>query len=274
MTYNASEYNQATYNAMQTFLATTLTDDIIFNWLWLQNANIVTSFKNDDNLPAIDLIRYQNPIVDGGGVLRKRYTNKQIVLRWKLKADTEAELNNIIDVFKQKTSVVDWFLDIKTNWIYRRTKATVVSNNIMDRKNFNLTFVPFEITFETLDPFFYNKDAETITDTNITGDHLMEFTYYWTAPSQPRVYFVFATGGWTDEMIFELNDRKLTVNHTMLDGDILLFDSVEKTVKINWTEVDYTWTFPTLIYGDNLFQYTINWSPLLDITILYTTNFL
>ena len=76
MTFNSSEYNQATYNAMQDFLATTQTDDIIFNWLWLQNSNITTSFKNDENLPNIDLNKFQNPIIDWGWVLKRRYTSK------------------------------------------------------------------------------------------------------------------------------------------------------------------------------------------------------
>lgn len=271
---NASEYNAQTYDRGITFLAWASTDDIIFNWLWLQNANIVTSFKNDDNLPVIDIVKYQNPIVDGGGVLRKRYSNKQIVLKWVLKADTEAELNNLIDLVKQKTSKTEWYLDIKVNGYYRRTKATVISNNIMERKHFNLTFVPFEITFETLEPFFYNQTEETVTETGITWDHAIEFTYYGSAPSQPRVYFIFTTGGGTDEMTFELNWKSLTVSQAISDGDILLFDSLTKTVTINWTEVDYTWTFPTIVYGDNLFDFNINWTPLLDITILYSTNYL
>jgi len=271
---NSATYNESVYNWATAFIAGASNDDIIFNWLWMQNANIVTSFKNDDNLPTIELTRFQNPVIDGGWLLARRYTNKQITLRWTIKASTGEELNNLIDVLKQKTSATEWFLDIKINWIYRRTKATVVSNNLFERKHFNISYVPFEITFETLDPFFYNREDATLTDTWITWNHSTEFAYFWSAPSQPRVYLIFTTATWTDEMIFTLNWKKLTVSRDMNDGDILLFDSITKTVKVNWTEIDYAWSFPIIQYGDNLFDFQINGTPLLDITILYATNFL
>lgn len=271
---NVSLYNESVYNWATWFVATTLTDDIIFNWLGLQNLNITASFKNDDNLPNIDLNTFQNPIVDGGGVLSRRYTKKDISISWRLKGADGEELNNLIDLFKIKTSAVEGFLDIKINWIYRRVKATVVSSKILDRKHYNITQVPYDITFQTLEPFFYNREDESKTDANVTGDFVTEIEYYWTAPSNPRVYFVFTTWGGTNAMTFDLNNRRLTVNETINDGDVLLFDSIEKTVKINGIEVDYTGTFPQLIYGDNSFQFEINGTPDLDITVLYATNYL
>lgn len=275
MTLNSSEYNQATYDAMQNFLLWTATDDIIFNWLWLQNENISTSFKNDDNLPNIDLNKFQNPVIDWGWVLKRRYTEKQITLKWFLKSTDDQELNNLIDLFKQKTSCVEWYLDIKVNWYYRRTKATVVSNNLFAREHYNINVVPFEITFATLEPFFYNKQDETITETGITGDYAIEFNYNWTAPSQPRVYFIFWAGTVdTDTMTFKLNWKQLTVNEAVEDWDILLYDSITKSVTINWVEVDYVWAFPQIQYGNNLFEFEVNWTPNYDITVLYATNFL
>lgn len=272
--YNWSLYNQTLYNWVQDFISWASTDDIIFNWLWLQNLNITTSFKNDDNLPGIEISKYQNPVVDWGWVLNRRYTSKKISLKWYIKADNETDLNNLIDIFKLKTSVVEWFLDIKVNWIYRRTRATVVSNQILDRKHYNITVVPFEITFETLDPFFYNKSDDNFTDAGITGNHSAQFRYYWTAVSQPRVYLIFDTGWWTDTIVFTLNGKQLTVNQAINDWDVLLYDSITKTVTINWIEVDYVWTFPQIQYWDNLFDFQINWAPLLDITILYAINYL
>jgi hypothetical protein len=179
----------------------------------------------------------------------------------------------LIDVFKLKTSVVEWYLDIKVNWYYRRTKATVVSNQILDRKHFNINVVPFEITFSTLEPFFYNTNDVSVGEEWVTGDTAINFTYYWTAPSQPRVYLIFGATT-TDTVIFTLNDKQLTVN-AMFDGwDVLLYDSLTKSVTINWTEVDYTWTFPQIIYWENNFDFKINWTTTVDITILYATNFL
>lgn len=274
MVLNSTVYNQETYNRALWFIAWASTDDIIFNWLWLQNLNIVTSFKNDDNLPNIDLNTYQNPIIDWWWVLNRRYTDKKIVLKWFIKSSNKLELNNLIDLFKTKTSVIEWFLDIKVNWFYRRTRATVVSNNILDRKHYNITAVPFEITFESLAPFFYHIEDVTILEAGVVGNKSVWFTYFGTAPSQPVVYFVFTTGWGTNVIKFKLNDRILTLNKAINNDDILAFDSLTKTVLVNWIEVDYVGTFPQIKYWNNLFEFEINWTPLLDITILYSTNYL
>lgn len=274
MTLNSSQYNEQTYNRSQAFLFSTVADDIIFNGLGLQNMNISTSFKNDDNLPNIDLSKFQNPVIDWGGVLKRRYTEKNITLKGFLKSENAEELNNLVDLFKLKTSVVEWFLDIKVNWFYRRTKATVISNNILTREHYNITVVPFEITFSTLEPFFYNRNNETVNESWVTWNISTEFVYFGTAPSQPRVYFVFGPTTWTNLMSFNLNWRSLSVNQAVADGDVLLFDSVSKSVFFNGAEIDYTWAFPQINYGDNLFTFEFNWTPSLDITILYATNFL
>jgi hypothetical protein len=73
----------------------------------LQNINIVTNFKNDQDFPIIDLQTWQNPIVDGGGVLNRRFVSKDITLRGTLKSNTENELNTLIDTFKLNTSAVE-----------------------------------------------------------------------------------------------------------------------------------------------------------------------
>ena len=271
---NSTTYNHAVYDWTQVFLAEVSTDDIIFNWLGLQNQYITISEKDDDNLPDIDLSTFQNPMLDGGGVLRRRYTNKKITFKWFLKGDYSMDLNNIIDIFKQKTSAVEWYLDIKVNGFYRRTKATVVSHDIMDRKHYNITVVPFSITFQTLEPFFYDRDNETISENDITGDTSIDFGYFGTATSQPKVYLIFSESIATTQAKITLNSRSITVNENINDWDVLIFDSITKTVLLNNIEIDYVGTFPTIVYGDNLIQFEVNGTPSYDITVLYATNYL
>ena len=272
--YNATEYNETRYNWSEAFIATTITDDIIYNWLWLQNNRIKTSFKNDDNFPEIERSTFQKPIVDWWVVLSRRFSKKQIEVKWTLRWDNEEELNNLIDLFKQKLSAVEWFLDIKVNGIYRRTKATAISPEILDRQHFNISQVPYSVTFETLDPFFYNMNEESITDINITGDHSISIVYNWTATSNPRIYFIFETWWSTNEIIFNLNNKRITVSTAISNADVLVFDSIEKTVTLNWVEINYVWSFARIEYWINLLEFEINWSPLLDITLLYSTNYL
>jgi hypothetical protein len=54
----------------------------------------------------------------------------------------------------------------------------------------------------------------------------------------------------------------------------LIIDCLEKTVTLNWTAIDYTWSFPSLIYGSNVFTILIDGTFACDISILYPKNYL
>jgi hypothetical protein len=55
-------------------------DDIIFNGFGLQNQNFVTNTINFRNMPKINLLTYDNPKNDGGGVLDRFYKQRTITL--------------------------------------------------------------------------------------------------------------------------------------------------------------------------------------------------
>jgi len=272
--FNQSPYNQQAYNYDELSAIDSITDSIIFNWFWLQNANIVTAFKDDEWFPDIDLTTFQNPVVDGWWILNRRYSKKVIKLKWVLKHNSASELQTLIDNFKLNCSAVEWFLDIKTNWIYRRTKATVVSSKVFDKRHFDITRTPYELTFETVEPFFYFRSPETISDLWVSADHNIEFTYNWTAISYPRIYFIFWTVSATDEISMTLNWSTVSISEAITTWDIVILDAEEKSVKLNWTEIEYTWTFPNLVNWSNLFEFEINETFEVDLTILYKTNFL
>lgn len=273
--YNYQQYNNWAFNQKRDFIAwVTSYDDIVFNWLGLQNENITTSFKDDDNLPMIQLIDYQNPLIDWGGILNKRYSEKKITLSWRLKSDTAEWLNNLIDIFKEKTSVTEWYLYIRVNGAYRRTKATVVGSDILNRNHYNITAVQYRLQLITLEPFFYDMNGETITEEGIVGNTSIEFQYTGTAWSDLRLYMIFNQAADVDEIILSMNDRQISIDALVSAWDVLYLDWKSKSITINWTEVDYTGAFPRIKYGSNLLDINITGTFDVDTTILYEKNYL
>jgi len=266
---NWSTYNSTTYQSIDS-----ITDSIIFNGFGLQNDKIKVSFKDDQNLPKIDLSDFSNTIVDGGGIINRKYTEKTITFKGTIKGANNTELLQLIDLFKLKTSAVEWYLDIKHWDTYRRTKATVVSSDVFPMEHYNIDWTNFKITFKTVDPFFYDINSETVTETGITGNTYTEFSYIWTATSRLLCYFVFWTTVGTDEIKISLWDRSITINEIIPSNAILTVDGVNKIVKVNNTEVDYIWRFPDITNGSNLVYIEINGTTTCDLTILYKNNYL
>lgn len=272
--YNQSAYNQNPYNQSELLSSELITDNIIFNWFGLQNDNICISTHNRDKFPDINLVTYSNPIIDWWAVLNRQYSRKLITFTGTIKSDSAEWLNNLIDLFKLKCSWIESNLDIKINDVYRRSKATVRTLDIQ-REHYNINFVRFSISFETQDPFFYEISSETITETDITQNSYNIWAVYepnWV--SYPKIYMIFWVVDSTDEISIQLWDRIISINETVEDWDVLIFDWVTKSVKIWWVEIDYTGPFPEMKNWLNLFEFSINGTFTVDITLLYRKNYL
>lgn len=160
------------------------------------------------------------------------------------------------------------------NGVYRRTRATVTSSSIIEREHYHNTFVPFQITFQTQDPFQYLIASKSVTETDIATDWNIEFSYNGNAVSYPKVYLIFGEVTGTENISMELNDRKVVVNESITTGDVLLLDCAEKKARLGVVEVDYTGVFPDMQNGSNLFQFEIDGTYNVDITIIYQEKYL
>lgn len=267
-------YNQDVFNFTILSVIDSIEDDIRYNGLGLQNDFIRINKWDWDNFAEINLSTFSNPVVDGGGVLNRQYSKKQITFRWTMVANTASDLNDLIDLFKLKTSAVEWFLDIKVNGKYRRTRATVVNSVVFDRNHYNITFVPFEITFETQDPFMFLIDNNTVSEFGLQNNSSIEFTYLGNAVSSPKIYVGFTAAASMDEFSLELNNRIITIDESISSGDLLILDGVEKSVILDGVEVDYSGIFPTITNWSNIAKFTGDWTFTADIIILYRENYL
>lgn len=248
-------------------------DDIVFEGYSLQNTNIITDQPNNDDLTDMEMNTSMFPRNDGAALLSRYYRGRTISIRSTLLADSETELNELIDEVKKNLRVTEGNLDIKVNGVIRRIKATATNINFK-REHFHLTWCPLEVTFKILEPFFYETADQTANFESIAADFDAEITHTGTAKSFPIFYFFFGTG--TALTALEYSDAFTTfwITHAFTNGDVLIIDGEEKTVKLNGTEIDYNGRFPEFSPGTNLFSMDFTGTVLVDIATAIKKTFL
>jgi len=255
----------------------TTQDDFVFNGYSLNNGTTrKVRTSNHDDLWVIDLNLFNTPRNDWWWVLWHFYREKTIILWMTLSADSSILLNELVDDFKKNTRETEWFLEITINGEIRRVKASITGLNF-NRKYYQINFIQdIEISFTTIEPFFYKKTEESVTYTWITADFNEEITNNWTVKTEWVFYLIFWT--WivslTSVSILTWEDT-ITINETITDSDVLIVDSNNKIVTLNWVEIDYDWVFLDLQVWYNPISFDFNgWSTVnCDITVIYKKKY-
>ena len=255
----------------------TTQDNFVFNWYSLNNWTTKrVRVSNHDDIWEIELNLFNAPRTDWGWVLWHYYRRKDITISLSLSQTTAILLNDLIDDFKENTRETEWYLEITINSEVRRLKASI-SSLVFNRQYFNITFVQnVEIVFTTIEPFSYAKTLENVTYYSITWDLSEEITNNWTVKTETISYFIFWT--WIaalTSIIITSWDNTMTISETISDNDVLIIDWDQKTVTIDWVDVDYTGTFIDLDVWANpiLFDFA-GWATFsCDITIIHKKKY-
>jgi len=231
--------------------------------------------SNHDDLWSIDLNTFDLPREDGGGVLWHYYRSKTIEFSVTLKSETSAWLNELIDDFKRNTRETEWRLEIKIDGIIRRATASITSLKF-NRQYFNITFcTDINISFQTMDPHRQLKDYTSITYNNKTATFQEEITNNGSEDTYCKYYFIFNSGTsslWS--LAITIKWYILQVTWPFDTNDILIIDGENKTVTLNWVDIDYTWIFQKLEVGSNPVYFTFTgWTVDVDVTNIYTKKY-
>lgn len=258
--FNTSLFNTGVFNSLnQIFDAVSLQDDIVFNGFSLQNANIVTNKRNIEDLPSIDFNTFKIPNENGEGIVSRYYRAKTIKIRGSLRTNTSAELEALIDTMKKALRKVSGNLDIKINGKIRRYIATLVrGNSIFNREKYNITFLPFELTFECVDPFgkeidsevneLFSQNSQTITQ---------EVEHLGNVEAKPSINVYIQSQSNLTSLIIEnlTTSERMAINRAFADNDVIQINSEDKTVKVNGVLVDYSGVFLKLEPDTNSIQF-------------------
>lgn len=226
----------------------------------LQTANILTADISHANLPAKDAAMFALANSNRSTIPNINYPNKVIRISGKIIGSTIADLDSRLDTFRGYFRGQDKNLDIGYNGSTRRYIATLNSINI-DRPG-GLQWAEFSIEFVCTQPF--GRNTASTSALSATGRTLASYTdshtFIGTAPYQLPVVTITLTAvtGGNSFMSFTNsgNGQGITIiDQTFVNGDVVVIDSENLSVKLNGIEIDFLGAFPEFEVGSQDFSY-------------------
>jgi len=259
-------YNKSTYWSWKA-LNTSSQEDIAINGYWLQNTYIKTSSKNEWKI--IDILSFNHPLNNWRWFLSNYKRGVTIDLQITIKWDNITDFNNRLSEFRKQIFIENSILDIKINWEVRRIIVNCKSAPKTE-KHYNITFMKFDVSFESLEPNFYAISRDSRAYLNKTTSFNEEITNLWWDESDLLFYLQFKTWlTWVNTTTITIWSDSITINNNINDNDIIFINWETKSVTLNWIEIDYDWTFPKLQASWlNIVNFIINGTFEVDINVL------
>lgn len=206
-----------------------------------------------DNVGTIVLESSPYPFIDGGAVLSYLTTEKTLNFKMIIRAENTEELNNKMDEIKRALVKKEKPLDIVVNGKRRRTLANLTSLNFNRDLNNSQIQMDVDLQFKTLSPHFRLKDPITSSSTLQTVNFFdIDFDNQWSAPTDYQIIFVFGTGNTGIQNITLTQSWfVIWVQANINNGDVLVFDGFDFSVKLNNIEIEYTGQFQRLELWSN-----------------------
>ena len=153
--FNSFVYNSTNYGALALVSGAAGGDNIVFNDYSLQSADVVSQILLQDSTPDRDFGTSAVPRGDGQIINGDFWRKKNIQVSGVIHKTTNALLEAELDAMKKALAVSEGVLDIKVAGVVRRYLATLVDGHNMfnQRKNYHVTFCPFQVEFQSCEPF-------------------------------------------------------------------------------------------------------------------------
>lgn len=265
---NTSPFNTLTLNSWEA--PTTASQGVLtLNGLDIATWDIKATNIQDNAIT--NLSSYNIPQNHWRGFLsyfkRWRTISMTVYIKW----SNESDFISNLDIFRKACFTENAVLDWKRDGVIRRIKVNC-SSNPQSFQHYNIDFLRVDVTFESLDPFWYKLDNQSTNISAQTSSFQEEITAIWTAQSEVVSYLLFAATD-TTQVKLKIWDDEIIVDHTFVDNDILKIDGENKRIFVNETEIDYSWIFPFMVAWTNFFTFTINWTFTCDALILNKKNY-
>lgn len=224
---------------------------LTYNWYtiwWTATNNILTKWNIDD--VADSNINLQSLIwANWNIVINSQYWAKLVTITWVIFADTaglfEAELSKFRTAFNEQ-----WLSCLFTkDWVnYLYCNPYFKSWNYFDRQGYQVNYCNFKIQF--IIPEWYFRFGTFSTNVNNITVPSDSFSVINDKEKLTEWVFNFLINSATDLTEIQASSNWKTIiipNSTWFQAwDILIVDCVNKTVKLNWNNVLFTWFFPEI----------------------------
>lgn len=241
-------YNWLAYNGSKIPTSIDL-DKVMFNGFSLTNKTLWICIQtlNNNTLANINFKTFFAMNVNWWWILNKTYTNNILNFTISFISDSNIWLIKLIDTFKKNTRVNEWILDIDIWWWERRTaKATLTKLNIPSIRVTQTRIAEITWTFELLDPFFVKKDYNSNLFENVSSNIVLDLDNQWSYQVFPLINFIIKTATDLNTITINIWWSNLIINQSLVAWDFLQYNWIEKTLKLNNVEIDFTWVFQEL----------------------------
>lgn len=243
-----------------------------FNWFNLADCGTISlDSSNYDDVTDVDIETFTAPRNDWGGVLGRFVHRKTITVKLVIKKDSEAELNDMIDLIKRKLVKDDWVLRILVNNESRSCLASLSS--LIFNRDFSLKNILADVvvTFEVMGSLMTDI-PNYVTEIDVASPLVAFDITNESGRTDYKMYIVFKSASWTNLVLITMWGYLLEISHAIASDDILIIDWITASVTLNWSSIDFDWPIVKLEEWSNPISVEINWTYNADITFLYKEN--
>lgn len=279
MLFNTHLFNSSLFNGGQIGATVYSADRLSFEGFSLSDGTNTVLSRLTASGPTRQVVGGEIPRGDGRYVTADYFRQYFITAEGYVKASTAAALDAYLDTIRKNLRTREGDLQvIDNNGTVKLFTATVdnFDDVFAERQYYHLTICPFRIRFQCNTPFGkardYTDTFDTLTSSPATQTPFNSGTY----KAQPVVIMVFNSASSVTSVAVanSTTGESITYAGSIAAGDVLIFDSEQKTVTKNGTAVSYSGTFPSLDVGANSVRYTIAGTFSVDTTLKHKQTYI
>lgn len=241
-------------------------------WIMVQSVNAFDVWN-------IDLTSFVSSLADWGGVINKKYSNRNLVMSLFIQWATPSDLIKRIDTLKQKLQAVQWNLDIRVNGELRRYEATVSSITIPSFKKSSDYLEWIDVEFLITSPHWKNPTYSQVFVQWMTSDFSKVVQNEWTYKVYPVIQVITNPGSTlsalsiTHKRVGESSWYTISITTSIPSAAVVVFDYVNKTVTVNGTEVNFSWVMMPMAEWQSVFSFDFTWTINVNTYILHNPTY-
>lgn len=278
---NTEQFNQ------DHLLVSEFTDSIEFDGYSLMTlcppatAGIMVQNWPIHDVTGVDIAQYVSELIDGGGVLQKKYWPKVITLSLMIQWTSHNDLVERMGQLKKNTQAVEAPFDLVVLWETRRYTATVTGITFPRFSKNDDYLEGIQMNILITSPLWSLINPTSTLVSGITADFQKIIDNESDVPVFPNIIIAFRASwnavtevGVNLKKMWDVTGYDLTVTETITNNDVLIIDYVSKIVTLNGTEVNFGGIMTAMELWYNVFDFDFTGTVSADAYISYKKIYL
>lgn len=245
--------------------------NILYDSYNLQANGVTTASLDGYSAPNRELQVENIAGADGGILVEARYRPSTITASGTLQAATQLELETLIQLFKRSLNKVEKELSITDEGSLVTYIAT--PSVISVERNRGLTRATWQVDFLCSNPFGVTGATTTLLNHTFSAPGFQPIEVDGSYKASPLITITINSFTGTGDRTISVQNGKtfagITLNRTWTAGDEIEIDSLNYSVKVNGSEVDFSGLFPSWETGNGTLYYVDTFTAR-DVDVLAT----